>query len=92
MTFFKVILDLDLFFYFLMYFPKFFIKIKIDLKLKGNGKNVRTNPQGLSVNTIQLGWSSVRSTNWMQVKFSQCLMAWKKKSFNLLISNTESLQ
>ena len=37
-----------------------------------------TYPQGLSVNTIQLGWSSVRSTNWTQVKFSQCLMAYKK--------------
>ena len=36
-----------------------------------------THPQGLSVNTIQLGWSSVRSTNWTQVKFSQCLMAYK---------------
>ena len=39
-----------------------------------------TYPQGLSVNTIQLGWSSVRSTNCTQVKFSQCRMACKEFS------------
>ena len=38
-----------------------------------------THPHGLSVKTIQFGWSSVRSTNWTQVKFSQCRMAYKKK-------------
>ena len=39
-----------------------------------------TYPQGLSVNTIQLGWSSVRSTNWTHVKFSQWRMAWNERS------------
>ena len=48
----------------------------VQLSLQLASKNFY--PQGRSVNTIQLGWSSVRSTNWTQVKFSQCLMAYKK--------------
>ena len=43
---------------------------------------VFTYPHGLSVKTIQFGWSSVLSTNWTQVKFSQCLIAWNKKEKN----------
>ena len=41
--------------------------------------NVKADPQGRSVKTIQFGCSSVLSTNWMQVKFSQWRIACNKK-------------